>query len=354
MLAFVVLWSFLVQVVCALKGHRHDPGIGSLRHLAKLKPAKSVSLDQELSFIIRTSRVPIQIKRGTELKTSLIEEGVPSKNIVLLHELDKNEQGEFATPGFWSYIPYLVELGKRTQKTKWYVFCEPNTVVHANKLNGVLSSFDPGEKLFLGKMLKSVGGITQQEKDFPYPLAKSGFAMSAALISALSTSLATENQEKDFTIDPSFLLAKFVKARTQTAIQNNNRFCMDDKLGCATAILPAKYASGPFTVSPEDVIIAVKTTAAFHASRLPILQQTWMKDAAGVKIVYMSETADSKIPTINLIENWPHVLKKNSETATGHCAKFTAIMYGTFECLIYSSCFLQHLSVVSFFSLFYT
>jgi hypothetical protein len=66
----------------------------------------------------------------------------------------------------------------------------------------------------------------------------------------------------------------------------------------------------------------------FHNDRLPIQKETWIADAPpGVTVVFMSETADAAIPTVDLIAKWPDVLKKNSETATGHCAKFTAIMY---------------------------
>ena len=45
-----------------------------------------------------------------------------------------------------------------------------------------------------------------------------------------------------------------------------------------------------------------------------------------MEVVYMSETEDQSVPTIDLTKEWPKLLKVNSETATGHCAKCHALL----------------------------
>jgi hypothetical protein len=292
------------------------------------------SIDSNFIFIVRTSNSPVQIKQGNVFKSQVISQGMSKNRVHLIHEVDHTDPGEFSMPGYWTLTTYLRELAdldKKATMAKWYVFVEPNTIAQTEELKGALSGFDHLESHFLGKRVGSHGGITQssEPKGFPMPLAPSGFALSYGLVNEINTKLKAKSEGPSFYIDIFFELACFIKRLAKVEIVNVEQFCSSDE-NTSCAIKPGKvmYEKGPHPVDPNDVIVVVKTSVKFHADRLPIQKETWIADAPdGVTVVFMSETADETVPTVDLIAKWPAILKKNSETAAGHCAKFTAIIY---------------------------
>jgi hypothetical protein len=304
------------------------------------------SLDSTFIFIIRTANSPVQIKQGEKVREQLVSEGISKGHVKLLHEVDRSDPGEYSMPGYWTLTTYLRELaapagtrkdydGHKLPSTmaKWYVFLEPNSIVQIEHLKTALSGFDHGEMHFLGKKIGAHGGITQSNMNFregsPMPLAASGFAMSYGLVSEINKKLKAKSDEPSFYIDIFFELAAFVKRHTKVELVDVENFCeMGEQKACAVKPAKVEYERGPHPVDPTDVVVVVKTSALFHKDRLPIQKETWIADAPeGVEVLFMSETEDASVPTVDLIAKWPGVLKKNSETATGHCAKFTAIMY---------------------------
>ncbi|KFW73985.1 Beta-1,3-glucosyltransferase, partial [Phalacrocorax carbo] len=96
-------------------------------------------------------------------------------------------------------------------------------------------------------------------------------------------------------------------------------FCTDDMNSykvdhCATTFSNFLPLCGE-PVKKEDVFVAVKTCQKFHADRIPVVKQTWEREAALIE--YYSDYADSSIPTVDLgIPN----------TDRGHCGKTFAIL----------------------------
>ena len=135
-----------------------------------------------LTVVLRSQRSPRDTHFARLLASKLQQQGVPGEQIHLLHreELLKNEDDN--SRGYWTLMTYLHKLFRKRQ-TPWYLFLEPNTLVHVGKLIARLRKSDSAQKLWLGHRIETIGSVTQDyATGRPYPLAPSGFVMSRALI----------------------------------------------------------------------------------------------------------------------------------------------------------------------------
>ena len=303
-------------------------------------------------FVIRSSTAsPRAAAQAGRLSKQLVQQGVPSSAIRMLHAEEGGERGEFVhTHGYWTLTPYVPRLHKAGQAlgAAWYVFVEPTTAVDVRALRAALAVRAHGDDWFVGhKLMDKSGSITHEYNTaIGYPLDRAGFAVSRGLMAKLAAKFASRGAEgmpRDFHIDATWSFAKHILDEThgKVKITDDAAFCAGSsgasaarlghpRPGCGTQAVREKFSEWKFSgseLSGKDVIIAVKTTKIFHAVRLPVQKATWIADRPpGMEVVFMSETEDQSVPTIDLTKEWPKLLKVDSETATGHCAKCHALL----------------------------
>ncbi|XP_073770192.1 beta-1,3-glucosyltransferase isoform X2 [Danio rerio] len=162
--------------------------------------------------------------------------------------------------------------------------------------------------------------FSEDPYSFAYPDFMAGWAISCPLAKRTAERVNYEPPKSDFTIDLQHEIALYIweegRGPTLTAV---NEFCSElhgssSAKCCATAVNTYLSACGK-PVLKEDVFVAVKTCQRFHRDRVPIVKQTWEKDAASLE--YYSDVTDSIIPTVHLgVPN----------TERGHCEKTFAIL----------------------------
>ncbi|XP_043106432.1 beta-1,3-glucosyltransferase isoform X3 [Puntigrus tetrazona] len=213
---------------------------------------------RDVVFVIQSQKNTYHSHRAEQRRTELLHQAQilnqSSPDVVLLHKLSDYD-------GNWSVLPALPSLVSQYCRTSsWFVFLEEETNVNLHNLLVVLSKFNT-QKIALY--------IWEEGK---------GPALTAV-----------------------------------------NEFCSElnssPSMGeCATAInIYLPVCGNP--VQKEDIFVAIKTCHRFHGDRVPIVKQTWEKDAASLE--YYSDITDPYIPTVHLgIPN----------TERGHCAKTFAIL----------------------------
>ena len=305
-----------------------------------------------------------------QLSAHLRDGGVAPTSIRMMHAEERPHREEYEhSHGYWTIVPYLPKLHEAgaASGAVWYVFLHPTTAVSVRRLRAALAQRQHDRNWFLGHALHDARGSIAHEynTELAYPLDRAGYALSASLLASLASWLKAQGDKgmgRDFHIDATWAFARFVHERTQHAaggavtITDEPAFCSGGGSGSghgagaiasASASASASAAPEPTgatrcatqarrelvsswirkAVPPSDVVIAVKTTKIFHASRLSVLKSTWVRDVpTGMEVVYMSETEDPAVPTVDLTKEWPGLLKPNTETPTGHCAKCHALL----------------------------
>uniref|UniRef100_A0A8B9UHG9 Beta 3-glucosyltransferase n=1 Tax=Anas zonorhyncha TaxID=75864 RepID=A0A8B9UHG9_9AVES len=188
-------------------------------------------------------------------------------------------------------------------------------------------SYIPLQEWFLGKALYDEEStiihhyaFAENPTVFKFPDFAAGWALSIPLVNKLAVKLKSEPLKSDFTIDLKHEIALYIWQKGDGPhLTPVPEFCTDDVNSykvdqCATTFsnfLP--LCKDP--VKKEDVFVAVKTCRKFHGDRIPVVKQTWEREAALIE--YYSDYADSSIPTIDLgVPN----------TERGHCGKTFAIL----------------------------
>ncbi|XP_065890244.1 beta-1,3-glucosyltransferase-like [Dysidea avara] len=245
----------------------------------------------------------------------------------------------WAPVGSWTIIPLLSVLSSKyaDKPPLWFFFAKEETEIDFVKLHGTMKQYDPTLHSFLGHALQdSVPSIlhhyasTSGDGVLRYPNFPSGWAMSYQLVS----SLAKIDFKTPFNIDPQFELAFLARYKTgedmvqvlfspQTVAPDGvilthvDEFCLQQSAikSCATHYTQSVPFCGR-SLSLSDIHIGVKTTEKFHNTRLPILKDTWGKEA-GDSICYYSEIEDTAAGTTSL--GIPNI-------ESGYCSKMYAIL----------------------------
>ncbi|XP_042621200.1 beta-1,3-glucosyltransferase isoform X3 [Cyprinus carpio] len=213
---------------------------------------------QDVVFVIQSQKNSYHTHRAEQRRTELLHQAQTlnqsSPDVVLLHKLSDYD-------GNWSILPALPRLASQyCQTSLWIVFLEEETNVNLHNLLQVLSKFNT-RKIALYIWEEGRGPALTVVNEF-----------------------CSELQSLSLTGD------------------------------CATTINTFLSACGN-PVQKEDVFVAVKTCQRFHGDRVPLVKQTWEKDAASLE--YYSDFTDPYIPTIHLgVPN----------TERGHCQKTFAIL----------------------------
>ncbi|XP_037090825.1 beta-1,3-glucosyltransferase-like [Pollicipes pollicipes] len=150
---------------------------------------------------------------------------------------------------------------------------------------------------------------------FAYPDLAAGLLMSVSLLNSLARRYSQlPAPPVDFSIDPMHELALFAWREGEgPSLSDSGALCVAPAAGCATEQRPPPACSGELDAS--SVHYAVKTCAKFHKSRLPVVRETWARDAVHVR--YYSDEADELYGTISV---------GVANTERGHCAKTLRIL----------------------------
>ncbi|XP_063059689.1 beta-1,3-glucosyltransferase-like [Engraulis encrasicolus] len=285
--------------------------------------SQTVELKQVV-FVIQSQRNVRHSQWAQTRRKDLLQQATSLQQdppvVLLLHELSDYD-------GNWSILPALPYFSTTYGKScSWIFFIEEVTVVNATKLLRVLARFDAGKEWFLGSPLHDDESTIihhyaffEDPSSFKYPDFTAGWGLSCTLLYRLAERVNTESLKSDFTIDLKHEIALYIwqegKGPTLTPIPE---FCGQVLHSAASEHCATVVTSLPTcgeAVKKEDIFVAVKTCKKFHADRVPVVKQTWAKDASHLE--YYSDAADPYIPTIDLgVPN----------TERGHCGKTFAIL----------------------------
>ncbi|XP_016119254.1 beta-1,3-glucosyltransferase [Sinocyclocheilus grahami] len=280
---------------------------------------------RDVVFVIQSQKNSYHTHRAEQRRTELLYQAQTlnqsSPDVVLLHKLSDYD-------GNWSILPALPRLASQYCLTSlWIVFLEEETNVNLHNLLQVLSKFNTRKEWFLGRPLHDDEptiihhyAFSEDPYSFSYPDFMAGWALSCPLAKRTAERVNYEPPKSDFTIDLQHEIALYIWEEGRgPALTVVNEFCselqsLSSTGNCATTINTYLSACGN-PVQKEDVFVAVKTCQRFHGDRVPLVKQTWEKDAASLE--YYSDITDPYIPTIHLgVPN----------TERGHCAKTFAIL----------------------------
>ncbi|XP_034024283.1 beta 3-glucosyltransferase a [Thalassophryne amazonica] len=280
---------------------------------------------REIVFIIQSQSNSFHVRQAERRKAHLLKQAQNLTEtppvVLLLHSLSDNE-------GDWSILPLLPFLSYSFGKnSSWVVFLEEETNVRMAKLAQVLAKFDRSKEWFLGKPLYDDEStiihhyaFAENPSIFKYPDFAAAWSLSIPLVVRLANKVRDEPLKSDFTIDLKHEIALYIweegKGPHLTAVPELCTQPEDsaEAQDCATTLSSESPLCGK-PVRKEEIFVAVKTCRKFHNERVPVIKQTWEKDALFLE--YYSDYADPSIPTINLgIPN----------TERGHCGKTFAIL----------------------------
>eukprot|EP00937_MAST-01D_sp_MAST-1D-sp2_P005470 g5470.t1 len=297
-----------------------------------LMPAIGAAFDPKRAlFLVRSGAyAKHEAALSKALAAELEADGVPRANVRLLHELGAEQYDN------WCLMPWMKALaeGKEASEFDWFVFADANTRFKVPLLSKSLGQYKPQEPHFVGHRLQDTSmAIIHHyftDKEFGYPHMPSGFALSRGALAAFAAAVKAKFDGRlphDTHIDVVHETAKFLWANLEPrlAMTDDPAWCNAEMAGAASggscAAFPASRDAARVShgLQWDDVVIAVKTTAMFHAKdrldRLQVIKATWGKDAP-CDIVYASDAVDPSVPTIDIGVN----------TKKGHCAKTQKIL----------------------------
>jgi len=311
-------------------------------------------------FIIQSQPGTFHTALAEESKQSIltqwkkyVPDNVMTPPIILFtHEMEDN-----IPHSAWTLFPLIEVFASYLSKEpqlEWAAVFQEGTELDLKSINLAVEKYryNPTEdKIFLGRGLKDEDRtIVHHFDDYSssgivYPDLESGIFLSRKLILDLAMelkngpySLSKELMKYfpyDFNIDPSYEFAKFLFREGGdggTPLTSLDEICATKKKSCFTSYSTA-YTSCLNTGQTKEMeallsqtLVAVKTCAEFHKTRLPVVQETWADLVPN--LVYISEKEDPEIPTIHL----PYTVN----TKTGHCNKTMAIIQHFLEQTDYS------------------
>ncbi|KAL9866457.1 beta-1,3-glucosyltransferase isoform 4-T4 [Geothlypis trichas] len=276
-------------------------------------------------FVIQSQSNSFHSKRAEDLKSDILKQAVDLgkelPTVLLIHQIDRHE-------GAWTILPLMTDFSVTYgRNSSWIFFCEEDTRIQVVKLVETLRRFDKSKEWFLGKALYDEEStiihhyaFAENPTVFKFPDFAAGWALSIPLVNKLAKKLKSEPLKSDFTIDLKHEIALYIWQKGEGPhLTPVPEFCTDDVNSykvdhCATTFINFLPLCGE-PVNKEDVFVAVKTCRKFHGDRIPVVKQTWEREAALIE--YYSDYADISIPTIDLgIPN----------TDRGHCGKTFAIL----------------------------
>ncbi|KAG0728196.1 Beta-1,3-glucosyltransferase [Chionoecetes opilio] len=230
---------------------------------------------------------------------------------------------EWPGAGSWTYFPLLQRLHSKHGGSRfWVAFVGSQVRVRLAKLLPVLHTKESSQLVFMGR------GVQDEEETiihhfahvdatqpFVYPDVRAGMVLSGALISRLAKKWGEVKAKAglEMNIDASYEFASFVRAAGVELIPDQ-AFCVKDEGYCALLYSPPTNCGKAADVS--KIHFAVKSCKKYHKERLPVLGNTWLKQAINYAIY--SDVEDSSYGTVSV---------GVANTERGHCGKTMAIMH---------------------------
>ncbi|XP_077340223.1 beta-1,3-glucosyltransferase [Lithobates pipiens] len=279
----------------------------------------------EIVFVIQSQSNSFHEKKAQNLQENILKQAAAiSKKVppvILLHETVDNE-------GAWTVLPVIPHFADTYgRNSSWIFFCEEDTSVKVQKVLETLQRYDRSKNYFLGKALYDEEStiihhyaFAENPSVFKYPDFAAGWALSMPLVQRLAKILIKDPPTSDFTIDLKHEIALYIWQKLDgQELTSVPEFCTKNPtspkaVGCATSFINTLPLCGN-PVKKEDLFVAVKTCKKFHKDRIPVVKQTWEKEA--VHLEYYSDHTDPTIPTVDL--GIPNVER-------GHCGKTFAIL----------------------------
>lgn len=300
--------------------HIWASGIFFVCQLVQSNASSHVNSPNGIIVIILSQPNAFHVNKANELKDELLKQ-VEHNNLeenVTIHLLHE----EWPQPGAWTVFPIISSLDERYgHDASWILFVEDSTNVVLFELFGLLKTYDPRQEWFLGHALHDQDATIihhyafhENPKSFTYPDFASGFLFSVGLLNRFAATWKTHPDHLDFAIDPKHELSKYLMEYVHVNLTHVPQLCLQHSEHCvsiAATLLPA--CGQPVNIS--DMYFAVKTCTKFHVERVPVVKNTWAKDADHID--YFSDGVDPVIPSIDL--NIPN-------TERGHCAKTLGIL----------------------------
>uniref|UniRef100_A0A8C3LB41 Beta 3-glucosyltransferase n=1 Tax=Chrysolophus pictus TaxID=9089 RepID=A0A8C3LB41_CHRPC len=245
------------------------------------------------------------LKRDILKQTADLGKELPT--VLLIHQMDRHE-------GAWTILPLMRDFSVAYgRNSSWIFFCEEDTRIQVVKLLEILRRFDTSKEWFLGKALHDEEStiihhyaFAENPTVFKFPDFAAGWALSIPLVNKLATKLKSEPVKSDFTIDlkhEGSSIALYIWQKGDGPhLTPVPEFCTGDVNSdrvdqCATTFSNFLPLCGE-PVKKEDVFVAVKTCRKFHGDRIPVVKQTWEREAALIE--YYSDYRDISIPTVDL------------------------------------------------------
>uniref|UniRef100_A0A8C3LFJ3 Beta 3-glucosyltransferase n=1 Tax=Chrysolophus pictus TaxID=9089 RepID=A0A8C3LFJ3_CHRPC len=262
-------------------------------------------------FVIQSQSNSFHSKRAEDLKRDILKQtadlGKELPTVLLIHQMDRHE-------GAWTILPLMRDFSVAYgRNSSWIFFCEEDTRIQVVKLLEILRRFDTSKEWFLGKALHDEEStiihhyaFAENPTVFKFPDFAAGWALSIPLVNKLATKLKSEPVKSDFTIDlkhEGSSIALYIWQKGDGPhLTPVPEFCTGDVNSdrvdqCATTFSNFLPLCGE-PVKKEDVFVAVKTCRKFHGDRIPVVKQTWEREAALIE--YYSDYRDISIPTVDL------------------------------------------------------
>ncbi|XP_066949265.1 beta-1,3-glucosyltransferase isoform X2 [Macrobrachium rosenbergii] len=281
-------------------------------------PFSERSCERGYIFVILHQQHPRHSAASQQLADDIAHQ---SKQLSLECHIYKMEE-EWPNIASWTYYPIIERIYQlHGGNDSWTVIVEEWSQVKLEILQQVLMKYKSSEPLFLGNAVHDATetiihhfDLVDEKEPFLFPDSRSGLVLSSALIESLAKKWSDKSlrPKVDFTIDAQYEFARFIES-DGVVLSHHDCFCLEDRPDCAVVFSPDQLCDAVFAT--DDIHFAVKTCSQFHRERLPVLKETWLKQASNYALY--SDVNDPSIGTVSLgIPN----------TERGHCAKTMAII----------------------------
>ncbi|KAK7088109.1 beta-1,3-glucosyltransferase-like [Littorina saxatilis] len=312
----VVFWFCIGMHQWEWKTHAQESTLSSVKEV-KLSDIVVVVLSQSHPY--HQKRAELFRDHFEKQLKGLAEKDRP--DLLLTHEVWPEMNGA------WTIFPLAAPLAKLYGNKRWIIFCEEDTRMDVQRLPSILQQHDDIDEPFLGRGLTDaqstiIHHYASYPPHFAYPDFTAGMALSLPLIKRLAVYFTDGSGQKiQFSIDPKHELAKYLWDNLDVRLEPVCEFCgtpTSKAKDCdCVAWQPTPFPThcGP-PIGKSELFVAVKTCSKFHEDRVPVVQNTWGKDAQLIE--YYSDVENTSIPTVDLgVPN----------TESGHCGKTRAIIH---------------------------
>lgn len=222
-------------------------------------------------------------------------------------------------------------------RTPWLVRCGDGRRYDAYAIEATLAEHDGSRALCLGVLVRDevVSVIHHYDpvgSGRAYPLLEACVALSAPLVEQMRPHLPWKGGNSDFSIDPAYELSKMVERVGGVLVHEPRLLLVDETVSGEPSPSPtreegeaqAEQCDSRATTDgaasagrPLELVVGVKTTGAYHNTRIPAWRRLSMGRPPAGAVYIFSESDDASVPTVAVPV--PNV-------DNGHCEKLRWIL----------------------------